>query len=543
MLYYVSTMYVEETKRKSTSGKIHSCYMLRESYREGKRTFKKTIANISHLPAKEIEALRFALRYKEVGIHRDDIEIETGKIIGSLRVVVELMNRAGIMEALGSTRQAALCAWLIFARLIEQGSRLSSVRLAQRHDTNILGLGQFDENDLYEALDWLADHQELIQQGLFKKRYGNKAPNLFLYDVSSSYLEGMDNELAWWGYNRDGKKGKQQIVFGLLTDQEGEPIAIEVFEGNTSDQATFNELVKGFGQRFGVKKVTFVGDRGMIKSIGIDALHEQEFFYITAITKPQIRALLKDGVIQLGLFDEEVAEVSSKDVRYILRRNPVRAAEMQATRADKLEKLQEKAKAQTEYLAAHPYASADKAQQRLQGIAKRLVIDGLVKISMEGRKGLIEVLEKEIKKAAELDGCYVIKTDIPSSVAGKEVIHRRYKDLAKVERGFRTIKTGLLEIRPIWLRREKRTRAHVFICMLAYLISRKIEEVLNESETVNDVLQQLNRITKVDLVMDGTKVPTIPKPPPEIQHILKRLAISIPNNIHVPSKHLIRKTA
>jgi transposase len=536
-------MYVEETKRKSTSGKIHSCFLLRESYREGKKTFKKTIANISHLPAKEIEALRFTLRYKEAGIQRGDIEIEAGKIIGSLQVVVELMNRAGIMQALGSSREAALCAWLIFARLTEQGSRLSSVRLAERYDTSILKLEQFDEDDLYEALDWLADNQETIQQTLFKMRYGNQSPNLFLYDVSSSYLEGMDNELGWWGYNRDGKKGKQQIVFGLLADQDGEPIAIEVFEGNTADQTTFVELIKSFGQRFGVKKVTFVGDRGMIKSAGIDELHSHEFFYITAITKPQIRTLLKDGVIQLGLFDTELNEVTKKGIRYILRRNPVRAEEMQATRADKIAKLEEKGKAETKYLAEHPHASTEKVEQRLMAMAKRLVIDAVIKVSTEGRKAIVEVLGEELKKAQELDGCYVLKTDLPESEAGKELVHRRYKDLAKVEKGFRTIKTGLLEVRPIWLRRGNRTRAHVFICMLAYLIARRIEEVLNESETVNDVLQQLNRITEVDLVMAGTKVSTIPKPLPEIQHILKRLAISIPNNIHVPSKRLARKIA
>ncbi len=257
-------MYVEEIKTKSTSGKIHSCFLLRETHREGKRTFKTTMANISHLSDQEIEAIKYALKYKQAGIKPEDIELEAGKIVGSLQVVVELMKRAGITDALGSSRKAALCAWLIFARLTEQGSRLSSVRLAERYDTSILKLEQFNEDDLYEALDWLADNQENIQQTLFKKRYGSKAPNLFLYDVSSSYLEGMDNELAWWGYNRDGKKGKQQIVFGLLTDEEGEPIAVEVFEGNTADQTTFVELIKSFGERFGVKKVTFVGDRGMI---------------------------------------------------------------------------------------------------------------------------------------------------------------------------------------------------------------------------------------------------------------------------------------
>ena len=535
-------MHVEEIKTKSTSGKIHSCFLLREARREGARTIKTTVANISHLPAKEIEAIKYALKHKQAGIQAGDIELKAGKIVGSLEVVVELMKRVGITEALGSSRKAALCAWLIFARLTEQGSRLSSVRLAERYDTSILKLEQFNEDDLYEALDWLADNQENIQQALFKKRYGSKAPSLFLYDVSSSYLEGMDNELAWWGYNRDGKKGKQQIVFGLLTDEEGEPIAVEVFEGNTADQTTFVELIKGFGERFGVKKVTFVGDRGMIKSTGIDELHKHEFFYITAITKPQIKTLLKDGVIQLGLFDTELNEVTKKGIRYILRRNPVRAEEMQATRANKLAKLEEKAKVETKYLEEHEYASTEKVEQRLKALAKRLVIDAIVKISIEGRKVTIDILEEELKKAQELDGCYVLKTDLPVSEADKELVHSRYKDLAKVERGFRTIKTGLLEVRPIWLRRGNRTRAHVFICMLAYSIAREIEEVLDDNESVTDVLQQLNRMTKVDMVLADKIVPTIPTPPPEIQSILKRLKISMQTG-NVPSKKSNRKIA
>jgi transposase len=541
--YNAPIMHVEEIKTKSTSGKIHSCFLLRETRREGSKTIKATVANISHLPLKEIEAIKYALKYKQAGIQPEDIEVRPGKVVGSLQVVAELMKRNGILDVLGSSRKAALCRWLIFARLAEQGSRLSSVRLAERYDTSILGLNKFDEDDLYEALDWLGENQESIQQTLFKRRYGNKAPDLFLYDVSSSYLEGMDNELGWWGYNRDGKKGKQQIVFGLLTDQDGEPIAVEVFEGNTADQSTFVELIKGFGQRFGVKRVTFVGDRGMIKSTGIEELHKHEFFYITAITKPQIMTLLKDGVIQLGLFDGELGEVSKRGVRYILRRNPVRAEEMRTTRESKLAKLKERSKLETEYLKAHPHASTEKAEQRQKATAKRLVIEGIVKISTEERKTVVEVLDEELKKAEELDGCYVLKTDLPESEADKELVHRRYKDLAKVEKGFRTIKTGLLEVRPIWLRRGNRTRAHVFICMLAYLIARKIEEALDDNESVSDVLQQLNRITKVDLVLADKTVPTIPTPPPEIQSILKRLNVFIQVDSRVPSKKANKKIA
>jgi transposase len=542
-VYNVPIMHVEEIKTKSTSGKIHSCFLLRETRREGRKTIKTTVANISHLPPQEIEAIRQTLRHKEVGVKREDIELKAGKIIGSPHVVAELMKRTGIEEVLGSTRFAKLCKWLIFTRLFEQGSRLSSVRLAQCYDTSILGLGKFDEDDLYEALDWLAERQESCQQAMFARRYGSKAPSLFLYDVTSSYFEGMENELAWWGYNRDGKKGKMQIVFGLLTDGDGEPIAIEVFEGNTSDQATFIELVKNFGKRFGVQKITFVGDRGMIKSVGIDELHKHDFSYISGITKPQIRTLLKKNIIQLELFDKDVCEVADKDVRYILRRNPKRAAEMAATRADKLVKLKEKVEAETSYLKAHPNALEEKAQKRLEAAAKRLLINSLVKTVIEERKASIEIIEEAWSKAAELDGCYVLKTDLAADIVDTKTVHDRYKDLAKVERGFRTIKTGLLEVRPIWLRKKQRTQAHVFVCMLAYLISRQIEKVLKEDETIAYALKQLDRVAAVDMVMGNTTIPTIPSLPAEIQSILDRLLISLPVLNSAPSKTKSRKVA
>ena len=517
--------------------------MLRETRREGRKTIKTTVANISHLPLPEIEAIRQALRHKEVGVKREDIALTAGKIVGSPHVVMELMKRAGIEEIMGSTRFAKLCMWLIFARLFEQGSRLSSVRLAQCYDTSILGLGKFDEDDLYEALDWLAERQESFQRAMFARRYGTKAPSLFLYDLTSSYFEGMENELACWGYNRDGKKGKKQIVFGLLTDVDGEPIAVEVFEGNTSDQATFIELVKGFGKRFGVQKITLVGDRGMIKSVGIDELHKQEFSYISGITKPQIRTLLKSNIIQLELFDKDVCEVADKDVRYILRRNPKRAAEMQATRVDKLEKMKEKAKVETSYLKAHPQASDEKAQRRLEAAAKRLLINSLVTIAIEERKASVEVIEESWSKAAELDGCYVLKTDLAANIVDAKTVHDRYKDLAKVERGFRTIKTGLLEVRPIWLRKNQRTRAHVFVCMLAYSISRQIEKVLKEDETIAYALKQLDRIAVVDLAVGDNSIPTIPTQPAEIQSILDRLLISLPVLSSAPRTTKSRKAA
>ncbi len=199
----------------------------------------------------------------------------------------------------------------MLARAIDQGSRLSAVRLAGVHAAcDVLDLDRFDEDDLYANLDWLAAHQAEIERRLFAHRHGQQKPALFLYDVTSSYLEGTRNELAAFGYNRDKKRGKRQIVIGLLTDAEGMPLSVEVFPGNTADPATFRSQVRKVAERFGGGEVTFVGDRGMIKSSQVEDLAGHGFHYITAITKPQIETLLRQGVLQLGLFDATLAEVT-----------------------------------------------------------------------------------------------------------------------------------------------------------------------------------------------------------------------------------------
>jgi hypothetical protein len=539
--YHIPTMYVERTTSRTTT-KLHECYMLRESYRENGKVVKRTIANISHLSPQEISALKAALKCKEPAVPLSQMEMKTGKIVGSATAVYEVAKKLNIVEALGSSRNAALCLWLIFARLVEQGSRLSSVRLAERHEASLFGLGEFDENDLYDALTWLSEQQESVQQALFRMRYGGKAPQLFLYDVTSSYLEGAENELAWWGYNRDGKKGKRQIVFGLLADQAGEPIAVEVFEGNTADPTTFLKLVAGFGERFGVKEVVFVGDRGMIKKLGIEALQKENFRYITGITTAQIRTLMKNGVIQLSLFDSELHEVTDGPLRYVLRRNPKRALEVAATREDKLKRLKDDAEKETLYLSQHPAAAVEKAFERLKKTAEKLKISNIVKIEEEERRLRISIDSEKYEEAAHLDGCYVLKTDLPAEECDAKSIHDRYKDLAKVEKGFRTIKTGLLEVRPIWLRNEARTRGHVFVCMLAYMISREFAKLRTGEETVQDLIAALNMVTELKIKAGGETVVSIPEPPEKAAFIAQRLGIKFGTR-KVPTKSVRSKSS
>jgi len=315
-------MHVVENKSKHGK-KIYRSILLRESYRENGKVKKRTIANISHCTPGEIAAIKLALKHKDnlasLGNFKNDVQLQEGLSVGAVWAINQVAKSLGIEKALGINFTGKLALWQVVARVIDQGSRLSAVRLAQTHAAcDILQITRgFDENDLYENLAWLADNQEKIERSLFSERRGNEKIEIFLYDVTSSYLEGEQNFFGAYGYNRDGKKGKKQIVIGLLCDEYGEPVSTEVFAGNTQDPQTFGSQVKKAAEQFGCDRVTFVGDRGMIKSMQIKELPEG-LHYITAITKPQIQSLIKKGHIQLDLFGKNVFEVEVDSVRYVV---------------------------------------------------------------------------------------------------------------------------------------------------------------------------------------------------------------------------------
>ncbi len=274
-LIYSVDMHIVENKVKHKN-KIYNSILLRESYREGGKVKKRTIANLSHCSREEIEAIKLALKCKgnlaqliDMG---KDIKLEQGLCVGAVWALYRCAERLGIVKALGSTVEGRLALWQVLARVIMQGSRLGSVRLAKQHAVlEVLGFRRgFDENDLYDNLKWVAKNQEKIESRLLKARGKKGEIKLFLYDVTSSYLEGDKNYFGEYGYNRDGKKGKKQIVIGLLCDDEGVPVSVEVFKGNTNDMETFGAQVKKTAERFGCSEVTFVGDRGMIKRKQID---------------------------------------------------------------------------------------------------------------------------------------------------------------------------------------------------------------------------------------------------------------------------------
>ena len=528
-------MYVD-TSHITRGGKTYTRHLLRESYRAHGKVLHRTIANVSHCSAAEIEAMRLALRHKEelehLGTIQDAITLKQGLSFGAVWTVYHVARRLGIEQALGTTREGKLALWQVMARVIDQGSRLSAVRLAMAHAAcDVLGLGTFDEDALYENLDWLAGAQARVEDRLFAQRTKTKPINLFLYDVTSSYLEGTQNALAAFGYNRDGKKGKRQIVIGLLCDEDGHPVSIEVFPGNTHDPHTFAAQLAKVKTRFGVTDLTFVGDRGMIKGQQIEDLTQQGFHYITAITKPQIEKLLRTGTFQMDLFDQELAEVlTDEGLRYVLRRNPVRAQEVRDTRHAKLATLQALVAKHNQYLTDHPRANVQGAWQKLVARAKTLRIADWVELTIEERTITLTVKTNAQQEAAKLDGCYVLKTDLTPAQAPKELVHDRYKDLASVEQAFRSCKTVHLEVRPIFLRLEARTRAHALVVMLAYQIIRSLASCWSAFDvTVAEGLHALTTLCLVEVAPPhAPSYHCIPTPHDTIARLLHSADITLP---------------
>ncbi len=534
----VDIMHIQRVKSKR-GPKTYEQILLRESYREpgAKRSAvkKRTLLNLTKYPPQIVTALELALKHKgdlSVLTAMSDIELEQGPAVGAVFTLLEVARRLGIEKALGTHQNGKLALWQVIARAHSQGSRLSAVRLAKTTAAaDVIGFEQgFCEDNLYENLTWLCDNQEMIEKRLFAFRRGQARPQFFLYDVTSSYLEGDHNTLADWGYNRDKKRGKKQIVIGLLCDEEGEPLSVEVFAGNTADPQTFGAQVKKVAERFGCRRVTFVGDRGMIKSAQIEDLESVDFHYITAITKAQIRSLIKKGVFQLELFDRHLCEIQDDGVRYVLRRNPLRAEEMAASRASKLAALQRLADAQNRYLAEHPRADDYTAWKKVSEKESRLGLSSIVTVTAVDRHIHVEVDTEYMAYLAELDGCYALKTNVPARVADKALIHDRYKDLAMVEAAFRTCKTHHLEVRPVFVRTEANTRGHVLVVMLAYRIIRALRQAWKAIDlTVEEGLKELDRICAMQLsVKGGGACLRIPEPSPIAKELLEALEVKLP---------------
>ena len=468
--------------------KSHPTILLRESYRADGKVKKRTIANLTDWPEQLVEGLRTLLR-GGVALARADEALTISRSLphGHVAAVLGTAERLGLAKLLterrggrASRRARDLVMALIVNRVIAPASKLATVRALNPETAasslgERLGLGEVGEREIYESLDWLLDQQERIENGLAKRHL--VGGTLALYDVSSSYLEGRCCELAKHGYSRDHRPDRPQIVYGLLCNRDGCPVAIEVFEGNTADPTTLSSQVEKLKRRFGLDRVVVVGDRGMITSARIrEDLEPAGLDWITALRAPKIQELANGGPLQLSLFDDrDLAEIASPDYpgeRLIVCRNPLLAAERRRKREDLL--------AATERDLSRIKLAVERKRAPLRGQAEIGLDVGAVldkhkmgkhyDLTITDTSFVYRRKEEAIAGEARLDGLYVIRTNVPATALTAEQAVGTYKSLAQVERAFRCLKTIDLEIRPVFHWTAPRVRAHVLLCMLAYYV-------------------------------------------------------------------------
>ncbi|HEY3032291.1 MAG TPA: IS1634 family transposase [Bradyrhizobium sp.] len=472
--------------------------LLRESYRdENGRTQKRTLANLSKLPGDVVAALKAILKGGTlIGAGREELQIERSLPHGHVAAALGMIRKIGLDRLILSTARDAearrycdLVVAMMVDRLIAPRSKLGFVRAVDEETATtslgeVLGLGKVKDREAYQALDWLLERQVRIENGLARRHLEDGV--LVLYDVSSSYFEGRHCPLAQYGHSRDHRSDRLQIVYGLLCTREGLPIAVEVFEGNTADPTTLKSQIDKLRSRFGIKRMVLVGDRGMITAARIrDDLKSSGLDWITCLRAPQIQALAQDhGPLQFSLFDErDLAEISSPDFpgeRLIVCRNRDLAAERARKREALLvvtERELARIQAQVRRKGSHLHAAVE------IGLAVGEVVNAkkMAKhFALDIRDGHFTWARKvdQIAAEAKLDGIYVIRTSVPAEDLGPAHAVQAYKDLSRVERAFRSMKTVDLEIRPIRHWSADRVRAHVFLCMLAYHVEWHLRQVL-----------------------------------------------------------------
>lgn len=474
-------VHVATTKRKY-KGRVYESHLLRRSFREDGKVKHETLGNLSHLPPAAIDAVRRALRGEELVSIDDAFECVRSLPHGHVAAVLATLRKLGLDKVIVSRRcrERDLIVAMITARIVCAGSKLATARAiagdsAQTTLGELLDIEDVTENDLYDAMDWLLPRQGRIEKALADRHLSG---TLVLYDVTSSYLEGRHCPLARLGYSRDGKRGKLQIVIGLLCAPDGCPVAVEVFGGNTADPATVASQIEKLRERFKLERVVMVGDRGMLTEARIreEVRPVTGLSWISALRAPALRKLMEQGAIQLSLFDEcDLASVTSPDFpgeRLIVCRNPLLAIE----RARKRQALLEGTEREFDKIVAatrrkrNPLRGADQIGMRVGRVRNKYKVGKHFELSITDDSFDYSRKEVQIREEAAMDGLYVVRTDVPEEELSDDDVVRTYKSLSVVERAFRTLKTIDLKVRPIHHRKPERVRAHVFLCMLAYYV-------------------------------------------------------------------------
>lgn len=481
------------TIRRTHKGKTYVYHLLRHTYREHGKVKHVTLGNLSDLPDDLIEVMRRRLAGEPLPTAQDEFQVVRSLPHGHVAAVLGMLKKIGLDQLLSSKpcREAQLVIAMLVLRIIAPGSKLANLtglqsETAQHSLAGELHLEELETPELYEALDWLLARQTRIENKLAKKHL--RDGTLVLYDVSSSYYTGRQSELIEFGYNRDGKPGEPQIVYGLLCAPEGCPVSIEVFSGNTADPTTFTAQVNKLRQRFGIRRVVFVGDRGMItsKRIEEDLRPVEGLDWITALRNDSLRKLVQQGTIQVSLFDErDLAEVSSPDYpgeRLVVCRNPLLAAERARKRQELLAAAEQKLKAVVQAVSRpqRPLRGQDQIGLRVGRELKHTKMQKHFELTIQDDVFAYRRREEQIAAEAALDGLYVVRTSLADETLSAKQTVAAYKDLSQVEQAFRSMKSVDLKVRPIYHWKDDRIRAHVFLCMLAYYLEWHLREALAE---------------------------------------------------------------
>lgn len=480
-------MYVETVPNRNSPPAI----LLREGWREGRRTRKRTLSNLSHWPPAQVELLRRVLKGETLVSPSEALRLSRSLPHGQVAAVLGTLHRLGLDKLLDRKRHRPrdLVVAMIIARVIEPQSKLATARGFQAETASsslgeVLGLQSADEDDLYQAMDWLRPRQQRLENALAKRHLSQGS--LVLYDLTSTYFEGRRCPLAQFGKSRDERPGNLQIVFGLLTNAEGCPVAVEVFEGNTGDPTTVAAQVSKLRERFGLERLVLIGDRGMLTAARVreDLKPLSGLDWITALKGVEVQKLVSDQALQLSLFDEQdLAEITHPDYpgeRLIACYNPLLAEERKRKRQELL--------AATEKKLDEIVAATRRAQRPLRGEQKitlkvgkqlgRSKVSKHFRLRIENDHFSYQRDPTSIDREAALDGIYVIRTSLPPETSSREETVQRYKGLAVVERAFRSLKSVDLKVRPIHHRSAERVRAHVFLCMLAYYVEWHMRKAL-----------------------------------------------------------------
>ena len=540
-------MYIAKTKKVQGSKTYHST-LIRESYREGGKVKSRTLCNLTKLPAKYIEQIKRIISENEGGFDLSDLELGASYEYGGTFALKNLASQIGLDRAICSTkaqwRDDVLA--MIIGRVLYQGSKLSLVNMFK--DTALwemagheFGVRPDVKKHCYAPMDELLTRKNRIEVKLAKKHLTDGC--IVLYDITNTWFEGeyKHSELAAYGKPKGGKYGYKQVAIGLLTDNNGCPVGVEIFKGNTSDQTTVLDQIKRISKKYGVSNAIFAGDRGMLTQKRIDEIRETDFKIITALTHCELRGLVDRESLQLDLFDQmnitEVADSEDPEMRYMLCKNDNEMIKERNTRLAMIAKVSERLTTKANVKSKR---DPQKVAASVGRIFAKYTIEKFFSWNVDERGGLTWALKNDvIEKEAELDGCYVIKTTAASETLDKEATVDCYRNLQKVEQAFKNMKTVMLELRPIYHKSDERIESHIFIVMLAYYLQWHAVQRLkplfeNDGKgqdkrwTFETIIERLKSIRKTQCLINGVSVKTeITKPDEEQAQILNLLGVKI----------------